>query len=308
MKRLFGAFVLLAVILALAGCDSPAKTEIAIPTDTPLIVLPLDAQGKLAVNSVMREGPGFSFKELGQLPQGTSVHIVGTSSAIDWYEVRYKGAQGTTLGAWIPVEAVTLDVPGSSPPTQATSPLQAVTTLTSTPTVLVAINTPTFTRTSTPELVAINTETFTPTFMPGTAGAPDYSTVPVSGNGNVRLVYDPASAALINISGSPISVSGLEFVRVDFQGNPTAAFNAELWTGVTGKATALPPGDCLMVNSRKTTRPAECASAWGFITTSQEKLYFWLQTSDSSQFQVWKDNNLLQTCEIPAGSCEFYLP
>jgi len=133
---------------------------------------------------------------------------------------------------------------------------------------------------------------------------------PPAGGDTVMLVYDTISANLINISQRNISVADIEFRRINDQGIATASFDSNDWRNVAsqGKFDALPPNDCLMINTQRSSRPAKCTSSWGFITTSQTQYHFWMATSDSIQFQVWKDGTLLQTCQISAGSCYFVLP
>ena len=130
---------------------------------------------------------------------------------------------------------------------------------------------------------------------------------PISGNGNFLLVYDSISATLINISQESISVEGIEFKRINNQGSTTASFLSDTWRGYTsgGYFDALPPNDCLTINTKRSSRPSTCEDTWGFFTTSQAQYQFWLATSDSRQFQVWQNGTLLQICEISAGSCSF---
>lgn len=308
MRKIIIALVLTGMIIGFTGCGTSGTTERV--TDTP-IALPVDAQGSLVTNSSLRSGPGSSFDEIGQLPKGKNIHIIGTSTDIEWYLIIYEDSQGISIRAWVPVESVELDITISGYPTDGEETIKPVTTLTFTSTVLAQISTVTGTGTSTrsptltPTLRPISTTTFTSTAAPVFTARVQHEP---TGNENILIVFDNTSATLINISLNYISVTGIEFRRIDSRGNVTASFNSDGWTNVTSKTNALPPNDCLIINTQKSSRPVICSSAWGFITSSHPEFYFWIEGNDSQQFQVWQYNILLQTCKISAGSCKFFLP
>jgi hypothetical protein len=132
---------------------------------------------------------------------------------------------------------------------------------------------------------------------------------PSAGAENILIVFDQISATVINLSNAPLSLIGVTFSRIDSQGVETANFPAENWAPYAQRpVSALPPGDCFMINTKKSNRPVQCKNAWAFITTSNPKYHFWLSASGSSQFKVLQNGNLVHTCSITTGSCVFTLP
>jgi hypothetical protein len=141
----------------------------------------------------------------------------------------------------------------------------------------------------------------------GNDNPPESSSAVALGNENVQLVYDNSSAHMINMSQDYIKVNGVIFNRIDDQGNITASYAADMWGNFYKGYDTVPPNYCLRIALPKSSSSSNCTRYVNF-ETSQEKYYFWRATSDSRQFQVWKNGTLLQTCEISAGSCYFYLP
>lgn len=128
-----------------------------------------------------------------------------------------------------------------------------------------------------------------------------------TGNENVRIVYDNTSAFAINISQGSVAVKGLVFNRIDNQGDVTASYQADIWGNFYSDYDPVPANYCLRIALPNSSTAPDCIVQVNY-ETSQEKYHFWKETSNSRQFQVLKNNSLIQTCEISAGSCTFYLP
>lgn len=146
------------------------------------------------------------------------------------------------------------------------------------------------------------------------ASAPPQETIPPkpsspveTGNENIQILYDNTSLNMINTSQNDITVRGIVFKRIDNQGNVTASYAADMWGNFYAGYSPLLPRYCLRIALPNSARSPDCIEQVNF-ETSQEKYHFWRATSDSNKFQVWKNGTLLQTCEISAGSCSFYLP
>jgi len=151
-----------------------------------------------------------------------------------------------------------------------------------------------------------------PPGVPAATKTPTHSAPapPSKGGVNVLIVYDNISAAVINVSSSPISLAGVEFRRINPQGAETANFPANNWghAYASKPVSGLPPQGCFMINIQKSSRPSQCADAWSWVTYSNAKYHFWLPAANSQRFQVWRAGTVIYTCEISAGSCQFYLP
>jgi len=169
---------------------------------------------------------------------------------------------------------------------------------------------------STPVLGAMTEAPLPPTSLPDapTAVAAPASPVPLPtrpSDPNVLLVYSDSSVTVINASGGPISLAGVEFVRIAADGSYDAAFEAAAWNTVAArKIGALPPRDCYMLLqlSRRISPPDPCQDAWGWIATSSQEWHFWLPSQSSLFFGVLHYGRVIHICPIADGRCTFYLP
>ena len=164
-----------------------------------------------------------------------------------------------------------------------------------------------------PEEVIPTEEVYIPPLPPEETNPPvenapaDTSPPVTTGNENVLIVYDKTSAFVINMSQSDVTVKGLVFNRIDNQGNITASYQADIWGNFYSGYDPVHPGYCLRIALPNSSTSPDCIIQVNY-ETRQETYHFWKETSTSRQFQVWQNNTLIQTCEISAGSCSFYLP
>jgi len=141
----------------------------------------------------------------------------------------------------------------------------------------------------------------------GESNPPDTSPPAGTGNENIQIVFNNTSAYVINRSQSSVRVKGLVFNRIDSQGNITASYQADTWGNFYSGYSPVQPGYCLRIALPNSATAPDCTVAVNY-ETSQEGFHFWRQTSSSSQFRVLQNGNLLQTCEISAGSCWVNIP
>jgi hypothetical protein len=130
---------------------------------------------------------------------------------------------------------------------------------------------------------------------------------PPSGNENILIEYDNTSAFVINTTQDPVRIKGLEFNRIDNQGNVTASYQADFWGNFYSGYDLVQPGYCLRIASPNSSTNPGCTVQVNY-ETSQDRYHFWRQTSTSSQFEVLQNGTLLQTCEISDGACNVYVP
>ena len=170
---------------------------------------------------------------------------------------------------------------------------------------------------STPVLGAMTEAALTPTSLPdpptAVVAAPA-SPVPLptgASDPNVLIVYSASSVTVINASGGPISLAGVEFVRIAADGSFDASFEAAAWNTVAArKIGALPPRDCYMLLqlNQRISPPEPCQDAWGWIATSSQEWHFWLPSQSSLFFGVLHFGRVIHICPIADGRCTFYLP
>ena len=126
---------------------------------------------------------------------------------------------------------------------------------------------------------------------------------------NLLLVYDDIAASVINVSDAPLSLVGVTFRRLSADGAYNAEFAASDWENVSARPDALKAGSCLQV-LRPTgdyPRPRACDFVQGFMSISNQDLHFWIGAGNSSEFQVFLHDEIIQTCAIQDGECELYL-
>lgn len=119
---------------------------------------------------------------------------------------------------------------------------------------------------------------------------------------DIRLIITPQSVTLLNISGRDLDLRDLVF------SSDSASFAAINWvtqplSRPLGQFTA---GDCLQVwglGSDEQALPAGCFVRHGWIVVPENQ-QFWANTSS---FRVETFGNILATCQVSAGICEFNL-
>ena len=109
----------------------------------------------------------------------------------------------------------------------------------------------------------------------GDAPAEPAQPVP-TGDENVQIVYDNSSASMINISQGQITVQGVEFRRIDNQGNVTASYPAEMWGYYYGGYDPVPSNYCLRIGTPNSPHSGNCIENGNF-ETSQDQYYFYLE-------------------------------
>lgn len=136
---------------------------------------------------------------------------------------------------------------------------------------------------------------------------------------NIRVVYTESAVAVINISDEPISFADLVFERLSDQGAVTAAFAAEQWKQLSSSSEGLGQGNCLQLLRAEATdleltpanapaKPAECDVSQAWLMAQDQAWNFWLPDGSGSRFHIVLDEQVVHTCDIADGSCEFYLP
>lgn len=124
---------------------------------------------------------------------------------------------------------------------------------------------------------------------------------------NVRLVYTHEVISLVNQTGAPLDISGIEFSTLD--GSTPAAFAARDW------ASTLDVGNCVQLWSVGRTapdRPDGCEGVQRWLSTINAAKHFWTATNGVSQFRVTQNGIERAVCEAaPDGGlreCAFYAP
>lgn len=137
---------------------------------------------------------------------------------------------------------------------------------------------------------------------------------------NVQIFYDQSAFAVVNVSDMPVDLSNLIFQRLSGQGTVDAAFSTEQWGRVNAETPAvLPAGDCLqllrpginnfpLVPGKAPAKPSSCDVSQGWLVANYKAWQFWVLDGDSSRFQVIQNGQIVHTCRIPDGKCDFFLP
>jgi hypothetical protein len=136
----------------------------------------------------------------------------------------------------------------------------------------------------------------------------------------VQIVFDDVGMSLINLSGRPLDVSGLSFQRFSELGVTIASFAATQWeqSGL-GPVSALPAGACYQLLSPNQVslqlkpgeaplKPAGCRVSQGWLLASDGVWQFWTAEAGGGTFQVLYARQVIQTCQIAEGRCQFTLP
>jgi hypothetical protein len=136
---------------------------------------------------------------------------------------------------------------------------------------------------------------------------------------NMRMVYNESALAVTNISDEPVIFAELTFERLSDQGEVTAAFAADQWNLPGLSAEELAQGNCLQLLRSEATdlelipgqapaKPAGCEVSRAWLISQNEAWNFWLPDRGGARFRVVLDEQVVGTCKIAEGSCEFFLP
>jgi serine/threonine protein kinase len=135
-----------------------------------------------------------------------------------------------------------------------------------------------------------------------------------------QIIYDESAIALVNFSNTPIDLSNVTFQRLTDQGTIVAAFSAEEWGWVNPETlNVLPAGDCVQLlrpefNKFSITpgaapaKPSSCDVSQGWLVATNDAWLFWIPGGEGELFQVVQNGQVVRTCRITDGSCEFFLP
>lgn len=138
--------------------------------------------------------------------------------------------------------------------------------------------------TAIPSLTPVSTATPLPTF-------------------DIRLEYSSESLTLINVASVPLYLEGLYFE------SDSAAMDVNRWNTqfLTASLTNFPSSGCLQVWNLETTTPldapANCGTRHAWIAVNDGST-FW---RGSTTFDVYRFGELITTCTVNAGVCEFNL-
>ena len=142
----------------------------------------------------------------------------------------------------------------------------------------------------------------------------------VVANAKVQMVYNQDGAAVINISGRPLDLSTLTFQRVSESGEVTASFPAIQWFKIGARpAKLLLAGACYQLLPPDTVslsftpgeaplKPDGCQASQGWLLALNPEWQFWQAQGTSQTIRVLYGQQVIQTCPIAAGSCQFTLP
>ena len=137
-------------------------------------------------------------------------------------------------------------------------------------------------------------------------------------NANTMLVYTDAAMTVINISDDVLSLVDVTFKRVPIRNASETTFSASRWNQTTSQAVEnLLAGDCYqLLSPDETTSDTQpdaiflpmCDSFRGVLAARDEEWSIWMPDGDSTEFQVLRGEQIIHTCRLSDGRCEFYLP
>jgi hypothetical protein len=139
-------------------------------------------------------------------------------------------------------------------------------------------------------------------------------------NARVQLVYNQDGAAVINISGKPLDLSGLTFQRVSESGEVSASFPAAQWNKIGPRPNnLLPAGACYQLlppdsgslsftPGEAPLQPDGCQVSQGWLLALNPDWQFWQARGEGQAIRVMVGQQVIQVCPIAAGSCQFTLP
>jgi len=133
---------------------------------------------------------------------------------------------------------------------------------------------------------------------------------------NMRLVYNRTEIFVVNLSPDRMDISDLVFEQQRPDGT-LLSYNANMWDqqNIAERTNEmLGDGGCYQLATGSGTRlqksTEDCPRFLGTFQTSVSSRYFWVSNEPDAVFTVRRsdDTTPLATCEIAAGTCEFYLP
>jgi hypothetical protein len=124
-----------------------------------------------------------------------------------------------------------------------------------------------------------------------------------SSSADLRLVIQPESVALVNLSGGSVDISTLAFE------SESGVFAATGWLipDLSSSLTAFPNGGCLQVwevGGQFQAKPSDCQVRHAWVAIGAEEL-FW---RNAGAFRVRIGGTVLTTCETEVEICDFNLP
>jgi serine/threonine protein kinase len=123
----------------------------------------------------------------------------------------------------------------------------------------------------------------------------------------LRLEYDSISLLLVNISSRSLDLAEVEFVQSLADGSHRT-YRASQWSSSRFSVMALRPRDCVQIWTDSFVLidpPTDCTrQSWRAVSRPR---WFWLSNRADATFEVYLDGELLTTCLVAAGSCEFVL-
>jgi serine/threonine protein kinase len=144
-----------------------------------------------------------------------------------------------------------------------------------------------------------------PTDVPATAAA--LVPTPSDTEAQLRLEYDSNSLLLVNISSRSLNLAGVEFVQSLPDGS-RRTYRASQWSSSSFSVMALRPRGCVHIWTDSFVLldpPTDCTrQSWRAVSRPR---WFWISNREDATFEVYLDGELLTTCLVDAGSCEFAL-
>ena len=158
------------------------------------------------------------------------------------------------------------------------------------------------------------------TFPPGEIARlnPKAAAAGMTQEANVMLVYTDAAVTLINLSSDPLMLDGLFLSRSLDNNDQVTTPAVTLWEEITGRSgESIPAGDCYQIlpqtNALADSSPnpillPNCDTLQGWSVADEEDWAFWIPDETNEEFQVVQGEQIIHTCSLVAGFCEFYLP
>lgn len=78
-------------------------------TPVPVVAQPTGVRGMVLGNLRVRSGPGTRYPQIGLMPWGTNVDILGRDGGHSWYQVNFNGVIGWAYAPWIKLTQGTFD-------------------------------------------------------------------------------------------------------------------------------------------------------------------------------------------------------
>lgn len=168
-------------------------------------------------------------------------------------------------------------------------------------------NTPTEAPSATNTTRPTNTPTDAATATPSETVSPTASAALVDLFGGetveVTVNYDEQSMYLLNDSEEVVNIVGLSFRR-QLEDGRNVRFDARRWDNGSRVPNLVRPGDCYQVWTFEYTLlppPESCSiTRQGWMAVPQS---FWSSEAEGATFDVFYQGQVIQTCEIEAGTC-----